>query len=368
MIPLVDLRPVTQLVTSNVAQRWTGVLERCEFVGGPAVQKLESELAGYVGTRTAVACANGTDALLLALQAAGVKSGSHVALPNLTFWATFEAVAQLGAVPVLIDMSPDDLQMDLGEFRRAHERYRFEHAILVHLFGWASSAITAFRTFCKTNAITLVEDAAQAIGVRLDGKPLLADATVATLSFYPAKVIGGCMDGGAVVGNDEALATTVRSLANHGRSTHYSYQHVGWNSRMGGLQAHYLLEVMRHADAIIDARRRLAMQYRERLGKIAAQHCRPPANVVENGYLNVLACSRAPDDYVAALKQRDIGTGRTYPETMDMQEPARGKFVAVGDLARSRDFVTRVLNLPLYYGLTDEAQTAVIEAAQAVLV
>lgn len=367
MTPFIDLHPVSRLVADAVAPRWTGVLDRCEFVGGAGVQQLEAELARYCATTTAVACANGTDALLLALQAAGVKPGMHVALPNLTFWATFEAIAQLGAIPVLIDISPGDLQLDLDELRRAHAKYRFRHAIAVHLYGWASAALSEIRAFCAGHDICLVEDAAQAIGVELDGRPLLADAQVATLSFYPAKVIGGCMDGGAVVTGDEALARTVRSLANHGRSAHYSYQHVGWNSRMGGLQAHYLLEVMKHADEIIAARRRLVAAYRAQWTGIAGRLHGPPAGIAENGYLLVVECERPADGCLDAFKQRAIGVGRTYPETIDQQAPAHGRFVAVSELARSRAFVQRVLNLPLYFGLPEPAVAEVVRAAQEIL-
>jgi UDP-2-acetamido-2-deoxy-ribo-hexuluronate aminotransferase len=366
MIPFVDLRPVAQLVANAVTPRWSNVLASCEFVGGPSVQQLERELATYCGTKHAVACANGTDALVLALQAAGVKLGMHVALPNLTFWATFEAVAQLGAIPVLIDVA-DDLQMDLGELQRAHDKYRFEHALVVHLFGWASSALGELRAFCESRSITLLEDAAQAAGVTRDGRSVLADAHVATLSFYPAKVIGGCMDGGALVTNDEKLATTIRSLANHGRSTHYSYQHIGWNSRMGGLQASYLLEVLQHANTIVDERRRLGARYRDQLMGLAARVHAPPTAIADNGYLVVLECQRPADELAAAFKERGVATARTYPETMDMQVPARGKFVAVSELRRSREFVKHVLNLPLYYGLSGDDQQTVIDVARSLL-
>src|SRR5512140_3664779 len=286
MIPFIDLHPVSRLVSEAVAPRWAQVVERCEFVGGDGVAQLERVLAGYCGTRAAVACASGSDALRLALQAAGVGPGMHVALPNLTFWATFEAVAQLGAIPVLIDISPDDLQIDLDELARAHDRIRFQHAIVVHLYGWASSALSALRAFCRAREICLIEDAAQAAGVELHGQPLLAGAAVASLSFYPAKVIGGCMDGGAVVSSDEALVRAVRSLANHGRASHYSYERIGWNSRMGGLAAHYLLEVLRHADHIVQERRHLAGLYRAQLGggRLAARLHGPPHRVTENGY------------------------------------------------------------------------------------
>jgi dTDP-4-amino-4,6-dideoxygalactose transaminase len=369
MIPFIDLHPVSRLVAGAVAPRWQSVLGNCEFVGGAGVQQLEGELARYCGVPTAVACGNGTDALLLALQAAGVGPGVHVALPNLTFWATYEAVVQLGGIPVLIDISPDDLQLDLGELRRAHDKYRFRHVILVHLYGWASIALSEIRMFCQSREICLIEDAAQAIGVVAGGQPLLAGAQLATLSFYPAKVIGGCMDGGAVLCRDEAVAKTVRSLANHGRSAHYSYQHVGWNSRMGGLAAHFLLEVMKHAGEIVEGRRRLVEQYRAGWAATgAAARLRGPSDgIAENGYLLVVECDKPADQYTDAFKQRGVGTGRTYPETIDQQPPAKGKHVAVSDLAHSRAFVQRVLNLPLYFGMPEADVAAVLGAVREIL-
>ncbi len=369
MIPFIDLQPVTQLVAGAASEAWAGVLARCEFVGGAGVQQLEHAVARYCGTTTAVACASGTSALVLALQAAGVEPGMHVALPNLTFWATFEAVVQLGAIPVLVDIAPDDLQLDLAELRRAHERYRFRHAIVVHLYGWASSTLDELRAFCRDHEVCLVEDAAQAAGVELDGRPVVADATVATLSFYPAKVIGGCMDGGAVVTSDEALAQAVRSLANHGRSAHYAHDRVGWSSRMGGLQAHYLLEVLRHAERIVAERRRLVARYRAALGDgIAARLHGPGPRITENGYLLVLACTQPAAAHVAAFRARGVTVARTYPETMAEQVAARGRFVAVSELARSRALVEHVLNLPLYFGMTDDDLDTVVEVAREILV
>lgn len=367
MIPFIDLQPVTRLVSDAVAPRWAGVLDRCELVGGAGVQQLEAELARYCGTRAAVACGSGTAALLLALQAAGVEPGMHVALPNLTFWATYEAVAQLGAIPVLIDISLDDLQLDLAELQRAHDRYRFRHAIAVHLYGWASSALSEIRSFCAGRGICLIEDAAQALGVEVDGRPVLAGAALATLSFYPAKVLGGCMDGGAVVTGDDALARTVRSLANHGRSAHYAHERVGWNSRMSGLQAHYLLEVLGHAGAIVAARRQLVAAYRAQWSGAAGRLRGPSDGIAENGYLVVVECERPADACASAFEQRGVGVRRIYPETIDQQPPARGRFAAVSELARSRGFVQRVLSLPLYFGMPEPAVAQVVQAAREIL-
>jgi dTDP-4-amino-4,6-dideoxygalactose transaminase len=306
--------------------------------------------------------------LILALAAAGVRPGDHVALPNLTFWATFEAEVHLGAVPVLIDVDPDDLQLDLGELRSAFERLRFRHVVTVHLFGWASARLAELRAFCRERDVTLLEDAAQAFGVAVGGAPIFAGASLATLSMYPAKVLGGAMDGGAVLCADAAQADAVRCLANHGRASHYRFAAVGYNSRMSSAAAGYLLEVLPLVGDLIAARRAVARRYRAAAAEwvdVAAHG--PPAGVDDNGYLCVLACG-APvaEDRARELTAAGVGTARTYPETVDQQRPAAGRFVATGDFAVSRAFCRRVLNLPLYYGITEEQVTQVLEAADLV--
>lgn len=358
MIPFVDLGPVTRLVAAEAHEAWRGVLARCELVGGAGVQALERALAAYCGTPAALACASGSDALRLALQAAGVGPGMRVAMPNLTFWATYEAIAQLGAVPVLVDISPDDLQLDLDELVKAHAAHRFEHAIVVHLFGWASGRLAEMRAWCAAHGVALIEDAAQAAGVRVGGEPVLTGATLASLSFYPAKVLGGCDDGGAVLG-DPALVARARSLASHGRTGHYAHGEVGWNSRMGGLSAHYLLAVLRHAERIVGERRGLLARYRAQLAPWAFA---PPAGVTDNGYLCVLGSERA-DAVIAALTAQGIGTARTYPSTIDAQPPAQHA-IRAGDLRHSRAFVRRVVNLPLYWGLAQDSVDTAAAAAR----
>ena len=131
-VPFIDLTRLVARIKDDVLPAWTECLERCEFVGGPRVTAVEKKLGSVLGAPRVVSCANGTDALLVGLQALGVKRGMKVALPNLTFWATFEAVAQLGAIPVLIDVDPDDLQMSLGELKAAHDAHRFDAAMLVN--------------------------------------------------------------------------------------------------------------------------------------------------------------------------------------------------------------------------------------------
>jgi UDP-2-acetamido-2-deoxy-ribo-hexuluronate aminotransferase len=366
-VPFIDLQRQTHPLREDVLRAWADCFDRCEFVGGPRIGLLEAKLRAMLDVPHAIACANGTDALVIGLQALGVRPGMKVALPNLTFWATYEAVAQLGATPVLVDIDPDDLQMSVDELRSAHDRHRFGAAVLVHLYGWASGRLGEIRALCKERDILLLEDGAQCFGVQMQGRPVLSSAEVATLSFYPAKVVGGAMDGGAILVRDPVCEKLSRSLCNHGRSAHYSYEHVGWNSRMSGVQGAFLLRVLDEVPAILAARRKAARFYRDNLhGKKGIRVYGPPAGVEENGYLNVLTvCNRQGAELADALKQAGIGTGRTYPETIDAQPPAKSA-LRHGTLRHSNELCSGVLNLPLFYGIREDECALAADALLAI--
>jgi|LNFM01.1.fsa_nt_gb UDP-2-acetamido-2-deoxy-ribo-hexuluronate aminotransferase len=365
-VPFIDLARLTKSMKSEVLADWSEVFDKIEFVGGPRVGALEKALCSTLGVNKSIACANGTDALIIGLQALGVRHGHRVALPNMTFWATYEAIAQLGATPVLIDIDPDDLQMSFSEFTKAYEAYKFNSAVLVHLFGWASKNLQDYRAFCAEKNIPLLEDGAQCFGVKVDGKPVLQGSTVGTTSFYPAKVVGGCVDGGAIFADNEAREKLIRSLCNHGRSAHYSYDRIGWNSRMGGLQAAFLNHMVARTDEIVADRRRAAEWYRKRLaGTRNLRVYGPPAGHDENGYLAVFTVADSVDVNAVTekLKAKGIGFGRTYPETMDSQPPA-SYAIKFGSLEHSKRFCKSALNLPLFYGITEEE----LEASASALV
>ena len=355
-VPFVDLTRVAALVQDEARSAWAKLVSNTEFVGGPTVRAFEAALGAELRARHVVACASGSHALVIALQALGIGPGKKVALPNLTFWATYEAVAQLGATAVLIDVDPEDLQMSLAELGVAFEQHRFDAAILVHLMGWASPRLAEIRRWCAERGIALLEDGAQSFGVEVDGAPVYAGAQLSTLSFYPAKVLGGCMDGGAILTDDETLAEHCRRLGNHGRTSHFGYAHVGWNSRMGGLQAAWLMQMLGHAPEILACRRTLLARYQAELAQSSAR-CRlhlPPAAVRGNGYLCVCTLERASHEAMARrLGEAGIGVGRVYPSTLADQAPARAALRA-SDLKHSRAFCRKVLNLPLYYAMSDE--------------
>lgn len=361
-VPFINLKPYVDRVrlldelplVGTFEEDVTRLLGEHDFIGGYAsetVRRFESALAAKLGVSNVVACANGTDAIQLALRACGIERGHRVAMPNLTFWATYEAIRNVGATPVLVDIDPFDKQMSFTSFVDAHDRRQFDAAVLVHLLGWCSHRLADFRLFCRDRKITLIEDGAQAFGVKYDDQSVFADADVATLSFHPAKVLGGIGDGGAVICKTERTAQRVRLYANHGRVSHYDHVAVGWNSRMDAIQAAWLLRALEVIDDVIEARRAITRAYG------AKSHDR----IIENGYLDTRSLDVFPTDFIARMKSRGIGVGRVYPKTVADQLGAHHNAICAGDLEHSRDYASRTVSLPVWYGMSDDEVAYVLE-------
>lgn len=359
-IPFIDLGRSIKPQSEDILKGWAEALAKTEFVGGKSVKDLELRLAETLDTKFFVTCANGTDALIISLQALGIGMGQKVAMPNVTFWAPYEAIRQVGAEAVLIDIDPDDLQMDIAEFKKAHHRFGFDACVIAHLYGWASHRLQELRDYCRDHDITLLEDGAQSFGVKLaDGRSVYADAAISTISFYPAKVFGGCSDGGGIAVNDPILADKVRALCNHGRAGHYTYDYIGWNSRMSGLNAKFLAAQLPHQQEFITSRQKALEVYREELSPLIGEggpfrlHL-PPEGQTGNGYLTVLVSQNQPGDvFVKALTGRNIGAARTYPQTISQQPPARYA-LRLSELPHSERFCQQVINLPIFAGITSE--------------
>ncbi len=367
-VPFIDLQRFEPDFQTRWLERVTTISARTQFVGGPAVATLEQRMASDTGVETVVGCANGTDALQLGLRALGVGAGDRVLLPDATFWATFEAIVNCGAHPVTVDIDPTDLQMDFDLFREAVERHQPKAAILVHLYGWGSARLEEFRSFCREHALPLLEDGAQAYGVTRHGKPIYQDAQMATVSFYPAKVLGSCGDAGAVFCSSTSDAEIIRQLCNHGRTTHYEHGLLGWNSRLGGLDAAYLDLSLDYLEARLDQRRAITAAYRERLGPLGVEMVAPPAGFVENGYLNV--CRFAPDERErvgSILREHGIGFGTVYPGAMSEQPGANGYLVEHVGGTQARDLGRSVLNLPVFAGMTTDELDEVVSVVASAL-
>ncbi len=367
-VPFIDLRRFEEDFLDRWAGRCADIAANTRFVGGPDVAGFEARLAADGGTAHAIGCANGTDAIQLALRALGVGEGDVVIIPDATFWATFEAVVNVGAKVVTVDIDPDDLQMDLAAFRDAVDRYEPAAAILVHLYGWGSARLEEFRALCAERELPLIEDGAQTWGTTWNGRSIYAGAHVSTVSFYPAKVLGACGDAGAVLCNDDALALRIRRLGNHGRTDHYEHGLIGWNSRLGGHEAAWLDLSMDYLDARLGSRRAAAAAYRARLAPLGVRTVAPPEGYVENAYLAVTL--HEPEDrpaVEAVLREREIGFGVVYPGAMSRQAAAPPFLIGrIG--GEQADLLARgVLNPPLFAGITEAEIDEVVDAFAAAL-
>ena len=366
-VPFIDLKRFEDGFLDQWNKKVQELSANCQFIGGAEVAGLEDTLQKENQVDYAISCANGTDALQLALRAAGLGPGDKVLVPDSTFWATFEAVVNVGASPVTVDISLDDFQMDFELFQKAVAEHKPKGAVLVHLYGWGSTRLADFRQFCRDHKIALIEDGAQAYGVEYKGEPIYKDAQLSTISFYPAKVYGGAGDGGAVLTNDETLAKRVRSLGNHGREEHYAHGLCGWNSRMDTFQGAYLNLVHPHLSARLDSRRDMAEKYRAKLAPLGVKVISPPADYKENGYLNVtLHEPEKRTELQAVLKDKGIGAGVVYPGAVSDQKAA-GDWIAAqvgGDAARQ--LAKTVLNLPLFPYMKEAELDEVVQAVAGV--
>lgn len=360
-VPFIDLKRYETGFLSSWNEKIAELTRDALFIGGREVAAFEKSLCQENDVEFAIGCANGTDAIQLALRASGVGRGDIVLIPDSTFWATFEAVVNVNADPVVVDINRADLQMDFDLFKQAGEKYKPKAAILVHLYGWGSGKLDEYRAYCKDKKIILIEDGAQAYGVQWKGNSIYKNAEISTISFYPAKVLGAAGDAGAVLTSSSVVAERLRSLANHGREEHYAHGSVGWNSRLSSLQAAFLNLTIPHLQKRLLSRRHFAQLYRERLKDKGILTISPPAGYQENGYLNVCLFEKDKRAKImTVLKEKGIGFGNVYPGAVSDQKGAGPYLKGQVGGENARWLSESVLNLPLFAYMTDEEFEEVI--------
>lgn len=363
-VPFIDIARHEEGFLSHWYEKVAQITAGTQFMGGPEVKDFEDRLSAYCQTDFAISCANGTDAIQLALRAVSVGKGDVVLVPNATFWATFEAVVNVGATPVTVDIDLADGGIDLDAFQEAVRAEKPKAAVIAHLYGWGSKALQSLRGLCAEHDVCLVEDGAQAFGVEYEESPIYANALISTLSFYPAKVLGAAGDAGAVMTNEAELAARVRRLSNHGRTEHYGYGEAGWNSRMDALQAAYLNLSFDRIGARIDSRRAAAEEYRRMLPAIGITPMDVPSSYKENGYCNVCLIEDADlkTRIEDVFRRNQIGYGNIYPGTMSSQKGAIGHLKAHYGGDNAYRLAQTVLNLPLFAYITPEEIGLVVDS------
>jgi dTDP-4-amino-4,6-dideoxygalactose transaminase len=361
--PFVDLAARFREVESDLLPEITRTFASGAFIGGEAVRRFESAFAAYCRRAHAVGVANGTDALRLALHAVGVRPGDEViTVPN-SFVATAEAIGHCGARPVFVDVVRDDLLMDADALDLARTP-RTRAVVPVHLYGRLAD-VARIGAWCRRYGVALVEDAAQAHGARLAGRPAGSFGDAAAFSFYPAKNLGAAGDAGALVTDRVDVAERARIVRDHGQRERYCHEVEGVNSRLDAVQAVVLDVHLRHLDRWNAQRRARAARYRERLARVdGIELLSAPDDPDSHVYHLFVVRLRGRDAARASLDAERIDTGIHYPIPIHLQPAYRhlgyreGAFPIVEAAARE------ILSLPMYPQMTDAAVGRVCDALE----
>jgi dTDP-4-amino-4,6-dideoxygalactose transaminase len=346
-IPHVDVKAQYAPLIPELQEAFARTLESGRFIFGPEVEAFERETAQLLGTVDAVSCANGTDALVLVLDALGIGPGDEVICPAFTFYATAESIARRGATPVFAEIDPVTLNLDPADVERRITE--LTKAIMpVHLFGRPAPDLSTF-------GVPVVEDAAQAFGAAG-----IATSVASTFSFFPTKNLFALGDGGLISVNDPELAQRIRMLRFHGSAAKKEFVYVGYNSRLDAMQASFLRIFLRHIGDWNRQRREAAARYTELLDGLLE------TPVDEAGHVYHQYCVRSPerDRLAQALKEADIGCAVYYQPPLHLQPALRYLGYSEGDFPETEKAARENLCLPLWAGISEAQQAEVVSVLQ----
>jgi dTDP-4-amino-4,6-dideoxygalactose transaminase len=363
-VPLLDLQAQYVSLRDGLLQAVERVMDSQRFVLGDEVRQLETAIADYCEAKHAIACASGSDALLLALMALDIKAGDEVITTPFSFFATAASVTRLGGRPVFVDIDPRTYNLDTSRVADAITS-RTRAIMPVHLYGQCAQ-MDPLLELGRRRGVPIVEDAAQAIGATDAGRRAGSMGTIGCFSFYPTKNLGGAGDGGILTTNDDKLAERLRRLRAHGGATEYEHSEVGINSRLDELQAAVLRVKLPSLAKWSEGRGRKAAMYSELLSNAGLSFALITPQVRSDGrhifHQYVIRVPGNRDALMEHLKSRGVGTKVYYPIALHRQECFFYLGYKEGDFPESESAARETLALPIYPELTEAQQVYVVEA------
>lgn len=344
-IGMLDLQSEYRVCRDEIRAAIDAVLESQQFIGGPAVGRLEHEISARFEIPHVIAVSSGTDALLCSLMALEIGPGDEVIVPSLSFFATAGCVSRVGATPVFLDIDPRTFHLDAGKLSAAVTQ-KTRAIIVVHLYGQCAE-MDAIQAIAERHGLAVIKDAAQAIGAKYKGRYAGRFGDVACFSFYPSKNLGGFGEGGMIWTHDDKLAAVARQLRNHGESGKYVHERVGGNFRLDTIKAAILLVKLRHWEAFTRRRREVAARYDRLLegAPVTTPYVAPHQHAVYHQY--VILCERR-DELSAFLREHGIATAVYYPIPLHLQKCFSSLGYRPGSCPVAEQTCATVLSLPCH--------------------
>ncbi|MGA5690544.1 DegT/DnrJ/EryC1/StrS family aminotransferase [Cytobacillus pseudoceanisediminis] len=360
-VPMLDLSEQYQGLKSEVLEVLDGVMSSSRFILGDNVKKLEADVAKYSNVNHGIGCGNGSDAIHIALQALGVGPGDEVITTAFTFFATGGAIARAGATPVYVDIDPVTFNIDPSKVEAAITE-KTKAIIPVHLYGQMADMESLAKIAEKHN-LAIVEDAAQAIGAKHNGKSVGELGTAATYSFFPTKNLGAYGDGGMVVTDNDDVAEKCRVIRVHGSKPKYYHHVLGYNSRLDELQAAVLNVKFPHLDKWSEMRRKNADTYTNLLKEKVGDHVVTPVEKEGNYHVFHQYTLRVEnrDELQKYLQDQGVSTMIYYPLPLHVQPVFQELGYKEGDLPITEKAAKEALSLPMFPELKREQQEYVVE-------
>lgn len=365
-VPMLDIRRQNGPLQNEINATLAAVCASGAFVHGPACQEFETAMARYCGTRHAIGCASGSDALLLALMVLGIGPGDEVVIPSFTFFATASSVTRLGATPVFADIVPETFNVDPADIARKITA-RTKAIMPVHLFGQCADMGAINSLAREAGRIPVIEDACQAIGAEFEHRRAGSLGRLGCFSFYPTKNLGGLGDGGLITTDNTELADKLRILRDHGQQPRYYHHEVGINSRLDALQAAVLSVKLPRLDSYAAGRQKNATRYAAEFAhsgldsRIGIPTVKPGCVSVWNQF-TIRVRDGERDNLQKHLAERKIGSAVYYPVPLHLQKCFSFLGYQEGSLPVTELATREVLSLPIYECLTADEQTRVIGA------